>query len=95
VDEGVFRMERRMVNGSRGCCECEGGVMSVTWGISDVEHFRKLGIDISEAKEPGYGPVVKLALWTAGGVVSGMLWYGILLAAAWALRALGVVITGI
>lgn len=63
--------------------------------MNDAEHFRELGIEAGEAADRGYSRLLRSALWLLGGVVSGVLIYGALLTAAWALRALGVTITGI
>jgi hypothetical protein len=70
--------------------------MSVTWGKTDLEYFRKLGIAVDDPEVDrevgGYIFVSWLLFWA---VVGGASLYGGLLAVAWALRALNVVITGI
>jgi hypothetical protein len=71
--------------------------MSVIWEKTDddAEYFRSLGIVVDEPESPppsGYIVVCWLLFWLTAG---GMALYGLLLAGAWVLRALGVNITGI
>lgn len=70
--------------------------MSVAWNCEDKEYFRKLGIDVDEEpkKMPTSGYLV-MSAWLFLAVLCGAAWYGVVLALAWALRHLGVVITGI
>jgi hypothetical protein len=69
--------------------------MSVTWGSDDEKYFRKMGITVDEPQEKPDQDWLVVPSMLIVAVVCGMLWYGIVLAAAWALRALGVHISGI
>jgi len=70
--------------------------MSVTWGKTDKQYFHKLGITVDDRKPGMYPSVYIFVSWFLFWLVAGgMAWYGLLRLAAWALRHLGVVITGI
>jgi hypothetical protein len=73
--------------------------MSVIWEKTDddAEYFRAIGIEVDDEPLPdlapsGYIVVCWLLFWLTAG---GMALYGLLLAGAWILQALGVNITGI
>jgi hypothetical protein len=68
--------------------------MSVTWGKDDAAYFRELGIDVAEPELKRSGYLV-VSAWLFCGLLGGACWYGLVYLAAWALRALGVHVTGI
>jgi hypothetical protein len=73
--------------------------MSVAWqsNKSSLEYWRKMGIEVNDEEENLESPALLASLawllfWL---VLGGGALYGALLAAGWALRALGVVVKGI
>jgi hypothetical protein len=66
--------------------------VTTTWGRRDREYFRELGIKTEPARVP---PSLSGFWWAMGGIFSGLVWYGLFRLLVWALRGLGVAITGV
>jgi hypothetical protein len=70
--------------------------MSLTWGESDVQYFRSMGIELSNEPAPEKAPGwVVVTAYCVLAFFSGFAWYVLLLAGKWALQHMGVTITGI
>ena len=74
--------------------------MQEPWGKPDRDYFRAIGIDLDDPEpevkvERPPTPYLVIAAWAFLALLSGFLWYGLLLLGAWSLRACGVNITGI